>query len=158
MGKNWDERATVRPREICTRYCHKDDRRSSISYCMLRIQASILILGLIAAPFASLRGTPSGTASQCPPLCPMMHDGTHTTTEQTDEMECHRGKSTKKDCLMKSDCGQALDLGLASPVPPAILCPLITRASAVATETIRLTGTILSLTGFTVPPFRPPRA
>jgi len=131
-------------------------------HCMLRIKASILILALMVAPLVSLCAVQSGTAKQCPPLCPMMHGGTHETAEltaemQTDDMECHHGKSTKRDCVMKSGCGHTLDLGLASPLPPAVLWLPMKLIAAGATSTIHFTGTILSLAGFEIPPFQPPR-
>jgi hypothetical protein len=50
-------------------------------------KASILILALMVAPLVSLCGVQSGTAKQCPPLCPMIHGGTHETAEQTAEMQ-----------------------------------------------------------------------
>jgi hypothetical protein len=124
---------------------------------MVRIKASILILALAVAPLASLCGTQSDTAKQCPPLCPMMHGGTHTTAEQTDEMECHHGRSTKEDCVMEPGCGHTLDLGLASPLPPAVLCHAVELIAAGSTGTIRLAGTISSLAGFKTPPLQPPR-
>jgi hypothetical protein len=125
---------------------------------MLRIKASILILALMVAPLVSLCGIQSGTAKQCPSLCPMMHGGTHETAEQTAEMECHHGKSTKQDCVMKSGCSHTLDLGLASPLPPAVPWLPMELIAAGANGTIRFTGTIPSLAGFKIPPFQPPRA
>ena len=130
---------------------------------MLRIKASILILALMVAPLVSLCGVQSGTAKQCPPLCPMMHGGTHETAEQTaemqtDDMECHHGESTKQDCVMKSGCGHTLDLSLASPLPPAVLWLPMELIAASATSSIHFTATILSLAGFKIPPFQPPRA
>jgi hypothetical protein len=125
---------------------------------MLRIKASILILALMVAPLVSPCGIQSGTAKQCPSLCPMMHGGTHETAEQTAEMECHHGKSTRRDCVMKSGCSHTLDLGLASPLPPAVLWLPMELIAAGANGTIRFAGTILSLAGFKIPPFQPPRA
>lgn len=130
---------------------------------MLRIKASILILALMVAPLVSLCGVQSGTAKQCPPLCPMMHGGTHETAEQTaemhtDDMECHHGESTKPDCVMKSGCSHTLDLALASPLPPAVLWLSMELVAAGATSTIGFTGTIPALAGFKIPPFQPPRA
>jgi hypothetical protein len=130
---------------------------------MLRIKASILILALMVAPLVSLCGVQSGTAKQCPPLCPMMHGGTHETAEQTaemqtDDMECHHGESTKQNCVMKSGCDHTLDLSLASPLPPAVLWLPMELIAAGATSKIHFTGTILSLAGFKIPPFQPPRA
>jgi hypothetical protein len=125
---------------------------------MVRIKASILILALIAAPLAALCGTQTGIARQCPPLCPMLHGGTHTTAEQTEEMECHHGRSTKEDCVMKAGCGHTLDLGLASPLAPAVLCPPMEPAAHQATGTIGLAEAVRSLPGFKTPPLPPPRA
>jgi hypothetical protein len=125
---------------------------------MVRIKASVLILFLVVAPLASLCGVELGTAKQCPPLCPMMHEGTHETARQTAEMECHHGKSTKPDCVMKSGCSHTLDLGLASPVPPAVLSLPMELMAAGANGTIRFTGTIPSLAGFKIPLLQPPRA
>jgi hypothetical protein len=87
----------------------------------------------------------------------MLHGGTHATA-QTDEMECHHAKSTKEDCVMKSGCSLALDLGLASPLPPAVLCLPIELMPAGASGTIRFAETIPSLAGFKSAPFQPPRA
>lgn len=124
---------------------------------MVRIKASILILALMVAPLASLCGAQSDTTKRCPPLCPMMHGGTPTATEPTNEMECHHGGSTKEDCVMKSGCGHALDLGLASPLPPAILCHSRKLIAAGSTGTIRSAETISSMPGFQTPPHQPPR-
>jgi len=124
---------------------------------MIRVKTSILVLVLIVAPVASLCGAQSGTTMQCPPLCPMLHGGVHATHEQTDEMECHHGKSTKQDCLMKSGCGQALDLGLASPLPPAVLYLPVEAVAPAANGMIRLAEAVPSLAGFHIPPFQPPR-
>jgi hypothetical protein len=132
-------------------------------HCMLRIKASILILALMLAPLMYLCGVQSGTTKQCPPLCPMIHGGTHETAEQTaemqtDDMECHHGESTKQDCAMKSGCGHTLDLGLALPLPPAVLWLPVQLIAAGANGTIRFTGTIPALAGFKISPFQPPRA
>jgi hypothetical protein len=93
----------------------------------------------------------------------MMHEGTQVPAEQTaemqtDEMECHHGKSTEQDCVMKSGCGHPLDLGFASPLPPAVLCLPMELITAGANGTIRFAGTIPSMVGFKIPPFQPPRA
>jgi hypothetical protein len=93
----------------------------------------------------------------------MMHGETRSPAEQTaemqtDNMECHHGKSTKQDCVMKWGCGHTLDLGLASPLPPAVLCLPVKFIAGGANGTIRFTETILSLAGFKIPPFQPPRA
>jgi hypothetical protein len=124
---------------------------------MVRIKASILILALMVAPLASLCGAPSGTPKPCPPLCPMLHGGTHANAEQTDEMECHHGKSSKEDCVMKSGCGHTLDLGLTSPLPPAISCHVMELTAPGPTGTIYLAGGVPSLAGFQTPPLQPPR-
>jgi hypothetical protein len=127
---------------------------------MVRIKASILILALMVAPLASLCGTASGTAKQCPPLCPMMHGGTHATAEQTDDadgMECHHGKSTKEDCGMEAGCGHTLDLGLASPLPPVVVGHVMKLIAPGTIGTIRLAGAVPSLAGFKTPPLQPPR-
>jgi hypothetical protein len=141
---------------------HKDAERSTIPNRMVRIKAFILILALIVAPVASLCGAQSSVPGKCPPLCPMGH-GTHAPAEQTDEMqademECHHGKSTKQDCVMKSGCSHTLDLRLASPLPPAVLCLPMELIAAGVSGAIRFTGTIPSLAGFKIPPFQPPRA
>jgi hypothetical protein len=93
----------------------------------------------------------------------MAHGGMHAPAEQTDEMqtdemECHHGKSTKQDCAMKWGCSHTFDLGLASPLPPAVLCLPVELISAGASGTMRFTETILSLAGFKIPPFQPPRS
>jgi hypothetical protein len=140
----------------------QNEGRSTILNCMVRVKASILILALMVAPLVSLCAVQSGTAKQCPPLCPMMHGGTHETAGQTaemqDDMECHHGKSTKQDCVMKSGCGHTLDLGLASPLPPAVLWLPMELIAAGATSTIAFTRPISGLAGFKIPPFQPPRA
>jgi hypothetical protein len=125
---------------------------------MVRVKASVLILALIVAPVALLCGAQSDATMHCPALCPMMHDGTHTTQEQTDEPECHHGKSASPDCLMKSGCGHTLDFGLATPLPPAILCLAVEVLAPAASGMPRLATSIPSLAGFLIPPFQPPRA
>jgi hypothetical protein len=125
---------------------------------MDRINAFVLILALIVAPIASLCGAQSSAAGECPPFCPMMHGQEHAAAEQTDEMECHHGESTKQDCVMKSGCGSTLDLGFSSPLPPAVLGLPMELIAAGANGTIRFSGTIPSLAGFEIPPFQPPRA
>src|SRR3984893_18913773 len=88
---------------------------------MVRINASVLILALIVAPIASLCATHSGMPAQCPRLCPMHGEmATHTSASESDEMDCHHGKSP--DCVMKG-CGHTVAFGLPSPLPPAVLCP-----------------------------------
>jgi len=124
--------------------------------CMVRVKASVLVLALIAAPVALLFGVQSDTAMHCPALCPMMH--AHATQEQTDEPECHHGKSASQDCLMKSGCGPTLDLGLATPLPPAVLCLPLEVLAPAANGTPGLANSIPSLAGFLFPPFQPPRA
>jgi hypothetical protein len=130
---------------------------------MARFKASVLILALFVAPFASLWAAHSSVLGKCPRFCPMMHGETRspagqTAEMQTDNMECHHGKSTKQDCVMKWGCGHTLDLGLASPLPPAALCLPVKFIAGGANGTIRFTETILSLAGFKIPPFQPPRA
>jgi hypothetical protein len=125
---------------------------------MVRVKAAVLVLALIVAPVALLCGAQSETTMHCPALCPMMHGGSHTTQEQTDEPECHHGKSASQDCLMKSGCGQTLDLGLATPLPPAVLCVPVEVLAPAANGMLRLANSIPSLAGFLIPPFQPPRA
>jgi hypothetical protein len=124
---------------------------------MFRIKASILILALIVAPIASLCATQSGMPAQCPRLCPMHgKTGTPTSASETDEMDCHHGKSPE-DCVMKG-CGHTVDFGLASPLPPAVLC-LRLRLIAIRTNgAVHLGNNIFSLMGFHTPPVQPPRA
>jgi hypothetical protein len=124
---------------------------------MGRIKAFILILALMVAPVASLCGAALSTTEKCPPLCPMLHGETNSTADQSDEMECHHGKSTKQDCAMKSGCSHTLDLGFASPLPPAVLSLPTVLIAAGANGTIRFCRTIPSLAGFQIPPFQPPR-
>lgn len=125
---------------------------------MDRVNAFLLILALIVAPIASLCGAQSSAVGKCPPFCPMMHGGQHATAEQTDEMECHHGESTKRDCVMKSGCSSTLDLGFASPLPPAVLSLPLVVGGAGANGMIRFSRTISSLVGFKIPLFQPPRA
>jgi hypothetical protein len=125
---------------------------------MARISAFVLIFALIVAPIASFCGAQSSAAGKCPPFCPMMHAEEHATAEQTDEMECHHGESTKQDCVMKSGCTSTWDLGFASPLPPGVLClPMVLRAGG-ANGMIHFSKTISSLAGFKFPLFQPPRA
>jgi len=143
--------------EICTHGWHKDDRRSTILNCMVRIKAFILILALIVTPVASLCATQSGVPTQCPRLCPMHgKTGTHTSASETDEMDCHHEK-LPEDCVMKS-CGHTLDFGLASPLPPAVLCPQLSLIAIRTNGAVRLGDNISSLVGFHTPPVQPPRA
>jgi hypothetical protein len=136
---------------------HKDDARSTILYCMARIKAFILILALMVTPVASLCATQSGLSTQCPRLCPMHgKTGTHTSAGETAEMDCHHGK-LPEDCVMKS-CAHTLDFGLASPLPPAILCPQLRLIAIRTNGAVRLGNGISSLTGFNTPPVQPPRA
>jgi hypothetical protein len=124
---------------------------------MVRIKAFILILALIVAPIASLCATQSGMPAQCPRFCPMHgKTGTHTGASQTDEMDCHHGKSPE-DCVMKG-CGHTLDLGLASPLPPAVLRPQLKLIAIRTNGAVRLGDSISSLVGFNTPPVQPPRA
>jgi hypothetical protein len=124
---------------------------------MVRIKASVLVLALIAAPVALLCGAQSDTTIHCPALCPM-HGGSHAAQEQADEPECHHGKSASQDCLMKSGCGQALDLGLATSLPPAVLSLRAKILVPAANGMLRLANSIPSLAGFLIPHFQPPRA
>jgi hypothetical protein len=143
--------------EICIHGWHKDDGRSTILNCMIRIKAFILIVALVVAPVASLCATQSGMPAQCPRLCPMHGKmGTHTSASETDEMDCHHGKSPE-DCVMKG-CGHTLDFGLASPVPPAVLCPQLKLIPIRTNGAARLRDSISSLVGFHAPPVQPPRA
>jgi hypothetical protein len=124
---------------------------------MVRINASVLILALIVAPIASLCATQSGIPAQCPRFCPMHGEmATHTSAGETDEMDCHHGKSSE-DCVMKG-CGHTFDFGLASPLPPAVLCPQLKLVAIRTNGAIRLRDTISSLVGFHTPPVQPPRA
>ena len=125
---------------------------------MDRINAFVLILALIVAPIASLCGAQSSAPGKCPPLCPMMHGAASAPAEQTDEMECHHGESRKPDCVMKSGCSSTLDLGFASPLPPAVLRLPMELLAAGANGMICFSRTISSLAGFKIPPFQPPRA
>jgi hypothetical protein len=143
--------------EICTHDWHKDDGRSTILNCMVRIKAFLLILALMVAPVASLCATESGMLAQCPRLCPMHgKTATHTSASETDEMDCRHGK-LPKDCVMKS-CGHTLDLGLASPLPPAILCPQLRLIAIRTNGAVRLGNRNSSLAGFNTVPVQPPRA
>jgi hypothetical protein len=124
---------------------------------MSRINAFILILAVIVAPVASLYATQSDMAAQCPRLCPMHGKvATHTSASDSDEMDCHHGKSAE-DCVMKS-CGHTLDFGLASPLPPAIMCPQLKLMAIRTNGAVRLGDGISSLVGFHTPPVQPPRA
>ena len=143
--------------EICTHDWHKNDGRSTIFNCMVRIKAFILILALVVTPVASLCATQSGMPAQCPRLCPMHgKTGTHTSAGETDEMDCHHGK-LPEDCVMKS-CGHTLDFGLASPLPPAVLCPQLKLMAIRTNGAVCLGNGIFSLAGFNTPPVQPPRA
>jgi hypothetical protein len=127
------------------------------SHSMVRIKAFILILVLIVAPVASLCATQSGMPAQCPRLCPMHGKmGAHTGASETDEMDCHHGKLLE-DCVMKG-CGHTLDFGLASPLPPAVLCPQMKLIAIRTHGAVRLGGSVVSLVGFNTPPVQPPRA
>lgn len=143
--------------EIWIRGWHKGRRRRTISHCMVRFKASVLMLALLASPVASLCGTRWGAFSKCPPLCPM-HRETRTTAEETDGMECHHGRSAKQHCVMKSGCGHTPELGLVSAIPPAVLCAVVELMASGANGTIRLAATTPSLAGFKTPPLQPPRA
>ena len=124
---------------------------------MPRIKAFILILTLIVAPVASLHATQSGVLAQCPRLCPMHGKmGTHRSASETDEMDCHHGKSPE-DCVMKG-CSHTLDFALASPLPPAVLCPQLKLMAIRTNGAVRLGDGIFSLIGFHTPPVQPPRA
>jgi len=124
---------------------------------MVRIKAFILILALIVAPVASLCATQSGMSAQCPRLCPMHGKmGTHTSANETHEMDCRHGKSPE-DCVMKG-CGHTLDFGLASPLPPAVLCPQLKLVGIRTNGAVRLGDSISSLVGFHTPSVQPPRA
>jgi hypothetical protein len=143
--------------EIRSHDWHKDDGKSTILNSMARIKAFILILALMVAPAASLCATQSGMAAECPRLCPMHGKmGTHTSVSETDAMDCHHGKMPE-DCVMKS-CGHTLDLGLASPLPPAVLCPQLKLIGIRTNGAVRLGNGISSLAGFNTPPLQPPRA
>jgi len=131
--------------------------RSTIPNRMVRINAFILILALIVAPVASLCATPSGVLARCPRLCPMHGKmGTHTSASETYEMDCYHGKSPE-DCVMKG-CGHTVDFGLASPLPPAVLCPQLKLTAIGTNGTVCLGDSISSLVGFHTPPVQPPRA
>ena len=122
---------------------------------MVRIKAFILILALIVAPLASLCATPSSMPAQCPRFCPMHGKmATHTSASETQEMDCHHGKSP--DCVMKG-CGHTVDFGLASPFPPAVLCPQWKLMAIRTNGAVRLGDNISSLIGFNTPPVQPPR-
>jgi hypothetical protein len=124
---------------------------------MARIKAFVLILALMVTPIASLCATQSGMAAECQRFCPMHgKTGTHTSAGEPDEMDCHHGK-LPEDCVMKS-CGHTLDFGLASPLPPAILCPQLKLIAIRTNGTLRMGNGISSLTGFNTPPVQPPRA
>ena len=55
-------------------------------------------------------------------------------------------------------CGHTLDFGLASPLPPAVLCPQLKLVAIKANGVVRQGGSISSLVGFHTPPVQPPRA
>ena len=124
---------------------------------MPRIKAFILILTLIVAPAASLCATQSGVLAQCPRLCPMHGKmATHTRPSESDEMDCHHGK-LPEDCVMKG-CGHTVDFGLASPLPPAVLCPQLKLMAIGTNGAVRMGDGGSSLAGFHTPPIQPPRA
>jgi hypothetical protein len=136
---------------------HKDDGKSTILNGMARIKAFILILALMVAPVASLCATQSGMAAECQRFCPMHgKTGTHTSAGKPDEMDCHHGK-LPEDCVMKS-CGHTLDFGVASPLPPAVLCPQLKQMAIKTNGAVRLGNSISSLVGFNTPSVQPPRA
>jgi hypothetical protein len=124
---------------------------------MVRINAFILILALVVAPVASLCATQSGVLAQCPRLCPMHGKmATHTSASESDEMDCHHGKSPE-DCVMKG-CGHTVDFGLASPLPPAVLCPQLKLTAIRTNGTVGLGNSVSSLVGFNTPAVQPPRS
>jgi hypothetical protein len=127
------------------------------SHSMVRIKALILILALIVTPVASLCATPSSMLAQCSRFCPMHGKAaTHPSAGESDDMDCHHGKSPE-DCVMKS-CGHTLDFGVASPLPPAVLCPQVKLIAIRINGLVRLRDGISSLMGFHTPPVQPPRA
>ena len=135
---------------------HEDDGRSTILNCMVRTKAFILILALMVTPIASLCATQAGMPAQCPRLCPMHGKmGTPTSASESDEMDCHHGKSP--DCVMKG-CGHTVDFGLGSPLPPAVLCPQLKLIAIRTNGAVHLGGSISSLKGFHTPSVQPPRA
>ncbi|HEX4537387.1 MAG TPA: hypothetical protein VH140_10600 [Candidatus Acidoferrum sp.] len=123
---------------------------------MVRIKAFFLILALIVTPVASLCATQSAMPAECPRLCPMHGKmATHTSASESDEMDCHHGKSP--DCVMKG-CGHTVDFGLASPLPPAVLSPELKLIATRTNGAVHLANNISSLMGFNSPPVQPPRA
>ena len=55
-------------------------------------------------------------------------------------------------------CGHTVNFGLASPLPPAVLCPELKLVAIRKSGAIQLAINISSLMGFHTPPVQPPRA
>jgi hypothetical protein len=127
-----------------------------------RTQAIALILALLATPLVLLAQSGPGGAG-CDRMCCLPH-GHHAPQPQTEgsraqdeEMACHHGPAGHMmKCQMRANHPANLS-GPVAPIPPTILTAAGLMAAPAVTNEIPFRFQEEASSGFSTPPFNPPR-
>jgi hypothetical protein len=116
-----------------------------------RAQSGLLIVALLAVPFALVVRGYCCTQKQCTMLC-CLHSG-HSMGSM-----CNHSSSGASNCGMQCNSQNALDYGLAAPIAPFQLSAGVKLPELKATRAISPVAAVSDFAGFSVPPFQPPRS
>jgi hypothetical protein len=131
---------------------------------MQRAQAILLVLALLATPFSLLARASSGIASECNNMCCLLH-GPHSAhshasaaSSKEDSMACHHGEAGHlMRCSMKAG-HHTMDYGFFVSIAPTAPSAFVRASSPDQTRVAFTRSTDSLLSGFTAPPFQPPRS
>jgi hypothetical protein len=128
-----------------------------------RVHAIILVLALLAAPLAFLAQSRLDGAG-CDRMCCMSHGHHAAQIERTSdraesqEMGCHHGAAGHAmKCQMRANHSANLS-GPVAPIPPTVLSAAGRVTAPAVTNEISLSFQEKASSGFSTPPFEPPRA
>ncbi|MFZ0416205.1 MAG: hypothetical protein WBE20_09505 [Candidatus Acidiferrales bacterium] len=116
-----------------------------------RIQSGLLIVALLAAPFALMARGYACAPKQCTMLCCLHRN--HAMGGM-----CNHSSSGVSNCMMRCNSRAGLDYGLASPLPPTQLSAATAVPPLASAWAISPVAAVSDFAGFSVPPFQPPRS
>jgi len=116
-----------------------------------RVQSGLLIVALLAVPFALVVRGYCCTQKQCTMLC-CLHNG-HAMGSM-----CNRPSSSTSNCGAHCNSQNGPDYGLAVPIAPFQLSAGVKLPGLKAARAISPVAAVSDFAGFSVPPFQPPRS
>lgn len=132
---------------------------------MRRVHAILVIVAVLAAPWALVARSFAAESSGCNGYCcptrgPHSHHlhGAQNAPAQAADMQCHHGNAGRMlDCSMHSG-HQALDYGLLSPLAPTSPSLQQEIAPPAASRRAQAMRAVALSQGFLAAPFEPPRS